>query len=185
VPDVFQIYASGCAGDVTAAKYNDGDEASRRALADRLRDAMERAWTATRRAPLERVATRVATVAFELPKIPAIEPGMSNARKLDAALGLSWAKRIGRPVDIPAVDVGPAQLLLLPAETFVEFQLAAQRARPDQFIAVAGYGECGPGYIPTEAARAEGYVEEHGYCWVAPGAERKLLEALEKALNKR
>ncbi|HEX7896507.1 MAG TPA: hypothetical protein VF950_02015 [Planctomycetota bacterium] len=185
MPDVLQIYASGCAGDVTAAKYNDGNEASRKALAGRLREAMERAWTSTRRAPLEGVRTRIAKVAFELPTLPAIEPGMSNAKKLDAALGLSFAKRIGRPIDVPAVDVGPAQLLLLPAETFVEFQLAAQRARPDRFIAVAGYGECGPGYIPTERARAEGYVEEHGYCWVAPGAEEKLRRALAEALNSR
>ena len=50
---------------------------------------------------------------------------------------------------------------------------------------MAGYGECGPGYIPTESARAEGYVEEHGYCWVAPGAEEKLRKALAEALNSR
>jgi ABC-type nitrate/sulfonate/bicarbonate transport system substrate-binding protein len=45
-------------------------------------------------------------------------------------------------------------------------------------VAVAGYGECGPGYIPTEAARREGFVEEHGYTWVAPGSEERLLAAI-------
>jgi hypothetical protein len=184
-PDVFQIYASGCAGDVTAARYNDGNDASRRALADRLRAGMERAWSATRRAPLLRVETRIAAVAFELPAIGTLDPAAPKSKNLMSALGLSWAKRIARPIDVPAVDFGPAQLLLLPAETFVEFQLAAQRLRPDQFIAVAGYGECGPGYIPTESARAEGYVEEHGYCWVAPGAEEKLLKAMAEALSRR
>jgi hypothetical protein len=34
----------------------------------------------------------------------------------------------------------------------VEFQLAAQKAKPDGFVLVAGYGECGPGYIPIERA---------------------------------
>jgi hypothetical protein len=48
---------------------------------------------------------------------------------------------------------------------------------------VAGYGECGPGYIPTESARAEGYVEEHGYTWVAAGAEEKLKRAVAEALK--
>jgi hypothetical protein len=49
-------------------------------------------------------------------------------------------------------------------------------------VAAAGYGECGPGYLPTEAARAEGFVEEHGYCWTAPGAEAALLRAIGEAL---
>ena len=102
-----------------------------------------------------------------------------------AALGLSWSMRVNQrePIDVTAVNFGPAQFLLLPAEAFVEFQLAAQRRRPDQVVVVAGYGECGPGYIPTEAARAEGYVEEHGYCWVAAGAEAKLLKAIADALR--
>lgn len=182
-PDVLQLYASGCAGDVTAAKFNNGDEASRKRLADTLKLAMERAWAATRRAPIGRIATRVAALRFELPAIPPLDPKASNAKKLDQALGLSFAKRIERPIDVPALDLGPARLLLLPGEAFVEFQLEAQRLRPDLFVAVAGYGECGPGYIPTESARAEGYVEEHGYCWVAPGAEAKLKAALQEVLK--
>ena len=194
-PDVFQIYLSGCAGDVTAARYNNGDDTSRQALAGRLVDAMSRAWAQTRRAPLEKMETRIAEVRFELPAegphSPAVmektlaDPASSKAKRLDAALGLSWAKRVGRgePIDVAAVDFGPAQFLLLPAESFVEFQLAAQRVRPGSFVVVAGYGECGPGYIPTEAARGEGYVEEHGYCWVAAGAEDKLKRAIADALT--
>ena len=30
----------------------------------------------------------------------------------------------------------------------------------------------------------EGFREEHGYCWVAPGAERIIEEALKTALTK-
>lgn len=194
-PDVFQMYLSGCAGDVTAARYNGGDDASRQALAGRLVDALDRAWRQTRRAPLERMETRIAEVTFDLPPdgpfSPAAmertlaNPKSSKSDRLMAALGLSWAKRVGRgePVDVAAVDFGPTQFLLLPAESFVEFQLAAQRVRPGGFVVVAGYGECGPGYIPTEAARAEGYVEEHGYCWVAAGAEDKLKRAIADALT--
>jgi len=67
LPGVFQVYVSGCAGDVTAAKYNAADEASRQALAERLRDAMARAWIATRRVELTKVDLRVASLRFELP----------------------------------------------------------------------------------------------------------------------
>lgn len=180
-PDVFQIYATGCAGDVTAGKYNDGRAEP---LAGRLESAMARAWEATRRAPIETLALRVARVAFDVPPAATPDAAAPAEARLMAALGLSWARRQGRPVDVPALDLGPAQLLLLPGESFVEFQLHAQRVRPDRFVAVAGYGECGPGYIPTEEARAEGYVEEHGYCWVAAGAEARLKSAIEEALGR-
>jgi hypothetical protein len=46
------------------------------------------------------------------------------------------------------IDFGPAALALLPAESYVEYQLLAQKVRPDDFVLTAGYGECGPGYIP-------------------------------------
>ena len=60
-----------------------------------------------------------------------------------AALALSWRKRAdaGRRIAIPALDLGAAQLLVLPGEAYVEYQLAAQRERPDSFVLVAGYGE--------------------------------------------
>jgi hypothetical protein len=194
-PDLFQMYLSGCAGDVTAARYNNGDDASRQALAGRLVDALDRAWKQTRRVPLERMETRIAEVKFDLPPAGPFSPAVmeqtlanskaSKSDRLMASLGLSWAKRVGRgePVDVAAVDFGPTQFLLLPAESFVEYQLAAQRVRPGGVVIVAGYGECGPGYIPTETARAEGYVEEHGYCWVAAGAEDKLKRAIADALT--
>lgn len=194
-PGVFQVYVSGCAGDVTAAKYNLADDASRKALGDRLYDGMVAAWKATKRTPLEKMELRTAPLRFELPSAgPYSEAGMkqtlenkkaSKGDRLNAALGLSWSTIIDHPIEVSAVDFGPAQYLLMPAESFVEFQLAAQKLRPDQMVVVAGYGECAPGYIPTESARGEGYVEEHGYCWVAEGAETKLRDAMKSALGSR
>jgi hypothetical protein len=73
--------------------------------------------------------------------------------------------------------------LLLPAEAYVEFQLAAQRLRPDAFVVVAGYGESSPGYIPPEQARAEGDTNLGGWSWVGPGAEPALLGAMRRALG--
>ena len=36
LPDVVQIYASGCSGDVTAGRYNDGSEAAREEVSERV-----------------------------------------------------------------------------------------------------------------------------------------------------
>jgi hypothetical protein len=173
----FHVYASGAAGDVTAARWNDGKDA----LAAKLHAAMTQAWRSTRREPLVRAELRISEVRFDAageadPKVLA-DPRAPKDKRLMHALGISWTKRVaeGRPIDVAALDLGAAQILLLPAESFVAFQLAAQTAR---MVAVAGYGECGPGYIPTEAARREGFVEEHGYTWVAPGSEERLLAAI-------
>jgi hypothetical protein len=184
-PDGFHVYASGAAGDVTAARYNDGKEA----LAGRLHDAMRAALSATRREPLRRAELRLTEVRFEAAgeadeKVLA-DPQASRGKRLSHALGLSWKKRVaeGRPVDVASLDLGAARILLLPAESFVSFQLAAQALLPDSLVAVAAYGECGPGYLPTERARREGFVEEHGYCWTAPGAEDRLLAAIREVLR--
>src|SRR5262249_44590902 len=48
-PDVFQIYFTGCAGNITAGKYNDGSHANRRVLRDRIYDAMTAAWRVSTR----------------------------------------------------------------------------------------------------------------------------------------
>ena len=84
---------------------------------------------------------------------------------------------------MPALDFGPAQLVLLPAESYVEYQLLAQRLRPDSFVVVMGYGECAPGYVPTEQAVKENDGNLSDWSWVAPGAEARMRAALEKVLR--
>jgi hypothetical protein len=105
--------------------------------------------------------------------------------RAESALGLSWLRRCdqGRAIDVPAVDFGGAHLVLLPAETFVQYQLWAQQMRPDSFVITAGFGECAPGYIPTVQAASEGY-EDH-YSWIAfPECEAIMLNALRQVLRK-
>ena len=101
-----------------------------------------------------------------------------------AALGLSWRQRVaaGEKLDLPALDFGSAVFLLLPAESYVEYQLLANQLRPRDFVFVAGYGECGPGYIPHEKAWAEKDANLNDWCWVAPGAEARLTGAIRAAL---
>jgi hypothetical protein len=85
-------------------------------------------------------------------------------------------------LDLPALDFGSAVFLLLPAESYVEYQLLANKLRARDFVLVAGYGECGPGYIPHEKAWDEKDANLNDWCWVAPGAEAQLTSAIQKAL---
>lgn len=74
-------------------------------------------------------------------------------------------------------------LTLLPAESYVEYQLLAQKLRPESSVVVAGYGECGPGYIPIERAWKENDSNLGDWCWVNPGSEKRMEEALRKVLK--
>jgi hypothetical protein len=195
-PAVFQIYASGCSGNVTAGKYNDGSPANRPVLADRLYQAMQAAWKATKRHPLGQAHFRSQPLRLD-PRESAgfttadlekhLSPETSARNQCLAALGLSWRQRAerGQAIDVPAIDFGPAQLLLLPGETYVEYQLLAQKLRPDSTVMVLGYGECAPGYIPIERAWRENDGNLHDWCWVAPGAEAAMNRVIEAALERK
>jgi hypothetical protein len=194
-PKVLQIYVSGCSGNVTAGKYNDGAAENRAVLADRIYQAMTRAWRDTKRRPLPRLDFRSTKLRLE----PRDDAGFTVAdlqKRLTgdakpfgqclAALGLSWRRRAdaGATLDVPVLDWGAAALVLAPAESYVEFQLAAQKMRPGDFVMVAGYGECAPGYIPTEKHIAERDANLRDWHWVAPGSEARLLEAIKRVLVK-
>jgi hypothetical protein len=191
---VHQIYFSGCSGDVTAGKYNDGSPENRGRLAERMRQAMAAAWAAIKREPLESVKFRVARLvlphrdgdqtaeALRAVLADATKPMFTRAL---AAMGLSSRQLhpAGHEIDVPAVDFAGAQIVLLPGESLVGYQLMAQQLRPDDFVMAIGYGECSPGYIPTDSASHEGYAESQGWCWVAPDAESRMAAALRRALD--
>lgn len=194
-PATFQVYLSGCSGDVTAGKYNDGAPGNRAVLAGRIDRAMAGAWEETRRHPLVSAAFRSVPLRLE----PRSDPGftvedLSRRLRTDpqpfgqclAALGLSARQRAdaGHRIEVPVIDFGAAALILLPGESYVAYQLLAQRLRPDDFVVAVGYGECAPGYIPTDRAVAEGDTNLHDWCWVAPGSERAMTEAIGVALGR-
>src|SRR5262249_45755631 len=145
LPGVFQIYVSGCSGNVTAGKYNDGAPANRPVLGGRIERAMAAAWAATERSPIERAGFRVTPLRLEPRDGPGCPVAAPRTRRETApkpfgqclpALGLAWRARAaaGHTIDVPVLDLGKAQLLLLPGESYVEYQLLAQRARPDAFV---------------------------------------------------
>jgi hypothetical protein len=193
--DVPQIYLSGCSGNVTAGKYNDGDPKNRPVLAERLLQAMNEAWKATEKVPVREAAFRSTTIKLAARDGEEFsEAGLMKRLTTDprpfgqclAALGLSWRKRVeaGTPVDLPVLDFGSAVLTVLPAEAYVEYQLFAQAERKGQFVVVAGYGECGPGYIPIERAWKERDSNLTDWCWVPPDSQMVMEAAIRAGLTK-
>src|SRR5206468_12260759 len=61
-PKVLQIYFTGCAGNITAGKYNDGAHENRPVLRDRIYTAMKAAWKTTARHEVKSWAWRVEPV---------------------------------------------------------------------------------------------------------------------------
>jgi hypothetical protein len=168
-PDVHQVYFTGCGGNVTAGKYNDGSKENRSVLRDRVYKAMVEAWAATKRHPLTGWDWRVeplrlpprAEKSFSAEESRRVleDPKQTVARRNNSAYQLAWLARIERPIDVTCLDLGAALVVHLPGEPFVEYQLEAQKLRPDHFVCVAGYGDDGPGYIPTDRAFFEGGYE--------------------------
>lgn len=168
-PAVFQVYFTGCAGNITAGKYNDGSRENRPLLRDRVYEGMKAAWRATQRQPISDWQWRVASVklpprtekAFGAEASMAIlqDEKQPKAQRGNAAFQLGWLKRLERPIDVSCLDIGRSLVLHLPGEPFIEYQLEAQALRKDRFVCLAGYGDGGPGYIPTDHAYLEGGYE--------------------------
>lgn len=196
-PSTFQVYASGCSGNVTAGKFNDGRPERRPELAARLESGMERALETSKRVPLESMSFDVERLRLE----PRDDPGFGtnelerlisaegDARAHGmAAIGLSWRRRADNPdhrIDVPAVGFngGAVVLLLLPGEIYVEYQLAAQEMAPDCFVVCVGYGESAPGYLPVERAWRENDSNLRDWCWVAPGMETRVRSVMRRLLG--
>lgn len=194
-PKVAQVYFTGCGGNVAAGKYNDGAEANRAVLTERIYQAMKTAWENTKRQPLTKMEWRSLPLQMPVKNTPGFRPAdfqalLDNAKaplgeRSRAAFGLSWRKRMdaGKALDVPVLDLGGARWLQLPGEPFVEHQLLAQKLRPDLFVMVIGYGDCGPWYLPTDKAYDEGGYEPGVWSFVGPGTEKAIADVLKVALK--
>lgn len=190
------VHFDGAGGNVTAGKYNDGAPENRAVLAQRLAHGMEEAWKATRKTPLRAadIGWRVEPVALPLreeltDEAPALKMlADTKARfgeRARAARQLAWTRRCkaGHRIDLSCLRLGPARVLHMPGELFVEYQLAAQRMRPDSTVCMAAYGDDGCGYIGTEIAYSQGGYETGKVSQVAPHVERELMTAMRALLG--
>ncbi len=71
----------------------------------------------------------------------------------------------------------------MPGELFVEYQLAAQEMKPEKFVAMAAYGDYGPGYIGTRIAYSQGGYETGPVSRTSPEVEEVLMTALRELLR--
>lgn len=171
---VFQVYFTGCAGDVTVGKYNDGSPAARDGLRERLLRGMRASAAATKFAGARGIEWRAERLA--LPAGPARE-----ARDYRSSVGAAFALR-SAPLEAFALAAGPARMLFLPGEPMLEFQEYARSLRPGQFVAVAGYGDISPGYLCTDRAFEEGGYEPSA-ANAGPGTEARVKEAIRRLLR--
>ncbi len=188
-----QVYFTGCAGDVTVGKYNNGSSEARNNLASRLEKGMRESIASTRLEPAPDLKWQ--RLNFQLPKKGSPEaspatlrsrlenPGSLSGQDLyRSAISLSFAER-RRPLQAFSLTLGRVHVVLLPGEPMLEFQMYAQQERPDQFIAVAGYGDMSPGYLCTDLAFSEGGYEP-GASNADTGTEARIKEVIRRLLSR-
>ena len=193
-PHTLHVHFNGAGGNVTAGKYNDGAWENRMVLANRLADGMKEALDKTVKSPLKAADIGWSSVPLKLP--------LSNHLKAEELIAklkatppkgyisfadqLAWLKRTeeGHAIDITCLRVGSSRMVHLPGELFVEYQLAAKAMRPDLHVAVAAYGDYGPGYIGSTCAYEQGgYEVGPTSSNVAPQVEPVLIEAMKQLLE--
>ena len=185
------IYFTGCGGNVTAGKYNDGNPANRPIFEQRIHDALLSSEGNVKRRPLQDMQWKTEAVCLppredlneaELHELMA-DPESSNTTLSRAALMLTYLQRRDLPISIGCLHLNnDVAILHLPGETFIEYQLYAQQLLPDTFVAVAGYGDLGPGYITMEHSFEEGGYEPTD-SFVSGKSERIMREAIQKVLQ--
>ena len=195
VPEALHVHFNGAGGNIGAGKYNDGAKENRmrlahapgggneagldhdgKAPADRQRPRLaDRARASARRAALERGGTRSGVEDRTRPRL--------HRQGRSTGVAAALRSRATRSTS-PACAWASARVLHLPGELFVEYQLAAKAMRPDLHVAMAAYGDYGPGYIGTTAAYPEGgYETSPGPATWPRKSSKVLTEAMQKLLD--
>ena len=185
------IYFTGCAGNITAGKYNDGRRENRRLFADRIYSAMKASEADALRRPLQSSSWVIESVTLPLRedleeaslRACLADPELDPKLKSKAALKLTYLKRRDMPIPVTCLHLNDdIAILHLPGEAFVEYQIFAQETRPDAFVAVASYGDLGTGYITLARSFAEGGYEPTD-SFVSGKSEKILRSAIQRVLQ--
>jgi hypothetical protein len=189
---ISHVYFTGCSGDVTVGKYNDGTDQAKSGLSERLAQGMRAAVRSTKYEAANSLHWRPVDLTLT-PKtqphadsVAALEAAIASGRLDDvalyrAAINLAFSRR-RRPLSTASLEIGNVSILHLPGEPMREFQRYAVGLRPDRFVAVAGYGDIAPGYLCTDRAMSEGGYEP-GAANAGPGVEAALKQAIRKLLD--
>lgn len=195
--DAAAIHFNGAGGNIGAGKWNDGSIENRPVLARKLADGFAAAWSAARKIPVPTADVEWKTIGVTLPLRSEVDAAREHsvlhdssapeAERIRAAHELAWMDKPdgGHETLLCVLRLGPVQILHMPGELFVEYQLAAQESAKDAFVCMAAYGDYGPGYIGTAKSYPEGGYETAVYTSrTAPEVEAVLLDGINKLLNK-
>jgi hypothetical protein len=195
LPGPKHVHFNGAGGNVTAGKYNDGSPENRPLLAQRLAAGMKAALESAEKREIKASDVEWRVHPAALP--PAANLNEKELRavlsddkadpknRLRAARNLAWLLRCqaGEKIDITCLRLGPAYVLHLPGELFVEYQLAAQQMRRTSPVLMAAYGDYGPGYIGLKVSYGQGGYETGPVSRVAPEVEDALIAAIRELLR--
>ncbi len=197
LPGVAHIHFNGASGNVAAGKYNDGSPEVRPVLARRLADGMKSAWESTVKTPIQASDVGWRMLPVSLPPAAAIRDQQRLASliedaqqpirsRLTTGRDLAFVKLLSenRMIPVSLLTLGPAHVIHMPGELFVEYQLAAQDMEPGRFLAMAAYGDYGPGYIGTRIAYSQGGYETGPVSRTSPDVEDVLMGAMRRLLIK-
>lgn len=189
------IHFDGAGGDVTAGKYNNTTPADRGILAERLAAGMKKAWETSRKNPVTAGDLTWRTTESALPINPKLQSEASLLQAIDnkklptmyrvrAAEDLAWLHReaAGHKIQMSCLKLGPAYILHMPGELSVEYQLAAQKMRPHDFVCLAAYGDYGSGYICMAVHYSQGGYEPTA-SRVGPAVGSVLFTAMRELLQ--
>ncbi|MEZ6141721.1 MAG: hypothetical protein R3B84_14210 [Zavarzinella sp.] len=193
-PKTRQIYFTGCAGNITAGKYNDGAPTNRPILMDRMFQGMKSAFDNSRKMAVKSLNWHVEKMQLkprtevqfgeESSSTVLQDRKQSPARRGNAAFQIAWLKRLDRPVLAGCLHVNEdTKVLCLPGEAFIEYQLKAHQMAGKEPLFVAAYGDGGMGYIPTANAFLEGGYEPT-VALAHPDTETILLKTIKTLLGK-
>jgi hypothetical protein len=191
LPDALHVHFNGASGNIAAGKYNDGSKERRGILGERLADGMKRAWETTQKTPVTAADIDWQVDEVSLPPASFIRDLEKEIKKGDYRyvtnnlFKVIWLNRTeeGKKLNVNCLKIGKARILFMPGELCIEYQLAAKQLRPDLFVAMAAYGDCGTGYICPAKAYEEGGYEAGPASAVTPECEEILMNSMRKLLQ--
>lgn len=192
-PDCVHLYFNGCGGNIGAGKYNDGSPEMRPVLTSRILAGITASEQNLHPEPISSIGWDTVDILppadkrfdEELLMKQISDKQQSVVNRNRPSYTVAWIRRAAQniPITLSGLHVNDISALHLPSESFVEYQLRAQAAAPDRFVACAAYGDGGPWYIPTADAYPQG-----GYAvsvaWCDPAIDGMLTGGVQELLSR-
>ena len=191
-PDCTHLYFNGCGGNIGAGKYNDGSKEMRPVLTQRMYDGIVGSEANLRPEPIRSLCWTTHDILpppdprFDIDALlkQIADRSQRVVNRNRPTFTVAWIRRFrqGIPLILSGLHVNGVSMLHLPGECYVEYQLRAQAAAPDRFVACAAYGDGGPWYIPTAEAYPQGGYSV-GVAWCGPEVDGMLTGGMKKLIS--